>query len=144
MIDKTATTQRSKLHIENANKFANKMNKLHNFFCKKMRYIQAIQEDYAKRKRISAPNYKVGDSIFVDAKNLCSKWPSKKLDFKSNGLYFINKIIGLYAYWPSLLPNSNADPIFHINKLCLAPDNFLPGQHFTPLPLLRVSNITDK
>lgn len=38
IIDKTAITQKSKLYIEDANKFVNKMNKLHYFFCKEMTY----------------------------------------------------------------------------------------------------------
>lgn len=98
MIDKTAITQRSRLQIDDTDKFANKMNQLYYFFCKEMTYTQAIQKDYTNKKQILAPNYKVGDYIFVDAKNLCSEQLSKKLDFKSYGPYLINKIIGPYAY----------------------------------------------
>lgn len=41
-------------------------------------------------------------------------------------------------------PDSNAHPVFHVNKLRLAPDDPLPGQRLTPPPPLRVSNITDE
>ena len=144
VIDKTATTQRSRLQIEDADKFANKMNQLHYFLREEMTYAQAIQEDYANKKRIPAPNYKVGDYVFVDAKNLRSERPSKKLDFKSYGPYLIDKIIGPYAYRLSLPPDSNAHPVFHVNKLRLAPDDPLPGQRLPPPPPLRVSDITDE
>lgn len=39
MIDKTPTTQRFKLYIENTNKFTNKINKLYYFFYKEITYI---------------------------------------------------------------------------------------------------------
>lgn len=127
MIDKTAITQRSKLHIEDVDKFANKINKLHHFFYKKIMYTQPIQEDYANRKQILTLNYKVEDYIFVDAKNLHFKRLFKKLDFKSYGLYLIDKIISLYVYRLLLPSDSNTHSVFHINNLCLAPDNLLPG-----------------
>lgn len=130
--DKTATTQRSRLQIEGADKFANKMNQLHHFLHEEMTFAQAIQEDYANRKRIPAPNYKVGDYVFVDAKNLRSERPSKKLDFKSYGPCRIDRIIGSYAYRLSLPPDSNAHPVFHVNKLRLGPDDPLPGQRLPP------------
>ena len=101
-----------------------------------MTYAQAIQEDHANRKRNLAPKYKVGDYVFVDAKNLRSERPSKKLDFKSYGPYLVDRIISPYAYQLSLPPDSNAHPVFHVNKLRIAPDDLLPGQRLPP-PHLR-------
>lgn len=47
LIDKSTNTQRSRLQIEDADKFANKMNQLHQFLREEMIYAQSIQEDYA-------------------------------------------------------------------------------------------------
>lgn len=101
-----------------------------------MTYAQTIQDDYVNRKKIPAPNEKVRDYVFVNAKNLCSKQQSKKLDFKVYDPYFVDKIISPYVYQLLLTLNSNAYPIFHINKLCLAPGNPLSSQQFFPSPLL--------
>ncbi len=85
-----------------------------------MTYAQALQEDYANKKRVPAPAHQVGDHVFVDAQNLCSERPFRKLDFKSYGLYPIVKIISLYAYHLLLPPESKAHPVFYVNKLQLA------------------------
>lgn len=59
-IDKTTAIQRA----EDADKFANKMKQLHQFHREEIAYVQTIQEDYANKKRVSAPNYKIGDYVF--------------------------------------------------------------------------------
>ena len=55
-----------------------------------------------------------------------------KLDFKSYSPYLVDRIISPYAYQQSLLPDSNVHPVFHINKLCLAPNDRLPGRRLPP------------
>ena len=68
-----------------------------------MTYSQALQGDYANKKRVPAPDYQVIDRVFVDAHNLHSERPSQKLDFKFYGSYPIVKITSPYAYH-SLFP----------------------------------------
>ena len=136
-------SQRARLQIEDADRFAEKMKQLHEFLREEMTYAQALQEDYANKRRVPAPAYQVGDRVFVDAQNLRSKRPSRKLDFKSYGPYPIAKIISPYAYQLSLPPESNAHPVFHVNKLRLDSNDLLPGQNPHPPPPLKVSNITD-
>ncbi len=50
-------SQRASLQIEDTDRFAEKMKQLHKFFCEEMTYSQALQEDYANRKRILTPAY---------------------------------------------------------------------------------------
>lgn len=120
------------------------MNQLHIFLCKEITYARIILEDYVNKKQILMLNYKVGAYIFVDVKNLWSERLSKKLDFKSYGLYLINNIISPYVYRLLLLLDTNAHLISHVNKLRLAPDNPLLGQQLPPLPPLRFGNIIEK
>ncbi len=103
------------------------MKQLHEFLREEMTYAQALQEDYANGKRVPAPAYQVGDRVFVDAENLCSERPSRKLDFISYGPYPTVKIISSYTYQLSLPAESNAHPVFQVNKLRLASHDPLPG-----------------
>lgn len=137
-------SQRAMLQIEDADRFAEKMKQLHKFLREEITYAQALQEDYANKKRIPAPAYQVGARVFVDAQNLRSERPSRKLDLKSYGPYPIVKIISPYAYQLSLPPESNAHPVFHVNKLRLASNDPIPGQNPQPPPPLKVSDITDE
>ena len=92
-----STSQRARLQIENADRFAEKMNQLHEFLREEIAYAQALQEDYANKRRIPAPAYQVGDRMFIEAQNLRSERPSRNLDFKSYGRYPIVKLISPYA-----------------------------------------------
>lgn len=93
-------------------RFGEKMKKLHEFLREEMTYAQAMQEQYANQNRNPAPNYQIGDYVFVDATYLRSDRPSKKLDFKSYGLYPILKRISPYAYQLGLPTESNARQVF--------------------------------
>ncbi len=128
------TSQRARLQIEDADRFAEKMKQLHEFLRDEMTYAQALQEDYANKSRGSAPAYQVDDRVFVYAKNFRSERLSRKLNFKSYGPYPIVKIISLYEYQLSLPPESNAHPVFYVNKLGLASNDPLPGQNPHPSP----------
>ena len=85
------TSQRARLQIDDADRFAEKMKQLHGFLCEKMTYAQALQADYANRRRLPTPAYQVGDRVFVDAQNLRSERPSKKLDFNPTALTPLSK-----------------------------------------------------
>ncbi len=61
------TSQRARLRIEDADGFAEKMKQLHEFLREEMTYAQALQEDYANKRRVPSPAYQVGDRVFVDA-----------------------------------------------------------------------------
>lgn len=47
------------------------------------------------------------------------------------------------AIQESLPSDSNAYPVFYMNKLRLAPNDSLPGQQLPPPPLLKISDITE-
>lgn len=120
------------------------MMQLHEFLHEEMTYSQALQKEYVNRKKTPAPAYQVGDRIFVDVQNLCSEQPFKKLDFKLYGPYSIVKLINPYAFKLSLSAESNAYPVFHVNKFWLASNDPIPGQNSYPPPPLKVKDITDE
>lgn len=50
-----------------------------------MTRAQLIQQGYADKKRTPTPNFAVGDKVFLDAGNLTTQCPSKKIDNKRVG-----------------------------------------------------------
>ncbi|KAI0992997.1 hypothetical protein K3495_g15187, partial [Podosphaera aphanis] len=85
-----------------ANDFINQMNDLNTFLRKNMTASQAFYEKYANQHRSNPPSYQVGDKVFVNAKNIKTKRPSKKLDWKNLGPFQIVKVISSHSYQLSL------------------------------------------
>lgn len=57
-----------------------------------MAWAQARQKDFADRHRRPAPEFKVGDKVMLDARNLKTNRPSRGLDHKNLGPYKIAEI----------------------------------------------------
>ena len=68
-------------------------------------------------KRGDQPNLKVGDLVMVDKRNMGTRRPSKKLDYKKAGPFPISKIVGKRAYRVQLPKGSQAHPPFHVQLL---------------------------
>jgi len=64
------------------------------------------------------PQFKVGDWVMVNAKNIKTKRPSKKLNYKLRGKFEIEKLCGTNAYRLKLPPLSGKiHPVFHVSLL---------------------------
>jgi hypothetical protein len=48
---------------------------------------------YANLKQKDAPEYKVGDLVILDEKNIQTRRPKDKLDHKKHGLFTIEKVV---------------------------------------------------
>jgi hypothetical protein len=113
-----------------ANRMIEKMADIQQLVREEMTWAQALQEEYANRKRSPAPAYQVGDMVWLDARNIRTKRPSKKLDSKALGKYRISKVISPYAYRLELPESMNIHPVQHVSLLRpAAPESeYLPGQ----------------
>jgi hypothetical protein len=81
------------------------------------------------------PIYAPGDKGFLDASDICTTRPSKKLSHRRLGPYVIEKRVGSHAYklcLPTVL--SCLHPVFPVVKLTPAPKDPIPGQKPTPPP----------
>ena len=80
---------------------------------------------YFDEGRTQAPKWKVGDKVYLNTKNIKTKRPTKKLDWKNFGPFKIIECIGTHAYRLELPPQWKIHNVFHVNLLSKAhPDKY--------------------
>ena len=85
-------------------------------------------KEYYNRHRLEGPCLKRGDKVYLLARNLYIKRPSKKLDFKKLGLFVIEKKISTSNYRLLLLDTIKVCiNVFYISLLELAPSDIRPA-----------------
>jgi len=84
-----------------------------------MKAAQTRMAKYYNQKVASkGPQFKVGDWVMVNAKNIKTKRLSKNLDYKLRGKLEIEKLCGTNAYRFKLPPLSGKiHPVFHVSLL---------------------------
>jgi len=64
------------------------------------------------------PTFKLGDWVWVNAKNIKTRRPTKKLDYKLCGKFRIKRLIGTNAYKLELSPSTGKiHLVFYISLL---------------------------
>jgi hypothetical protein len=86
------------LQAREVNQMIEKMRDVTEFIREEMTWAQALQQEYANQKRSPAPAYKVGNKVWLDARNIRTQRASKKLDWKNLGPYRVAKRISSHAY----------------------------------------------
>lgn len=86
---------------------------------------QELQEHYSNEYRQSAPQYKVGDKVWLDLRNIRTDRPSKKLDAR-NAKYTVLEPVGSHAYRLDTPPGIHN--VFHTWLIRPAADDPLPSQ----------------
>jgi len=92
---------------------------------------------YNQKVANKEPQFKVGDWVMVKAKNIKTKRPSKKLDYKLRDKFEIEKRCGTNAYRIKLTPMcGKIHPVFHVSLLAPYRQNTIPGRRsLTPPPV---------
>ncbi|KAK1911210.1 hypothetical protein P3342_011812 [Pyrenophora teres f. teres] len=112
----------------NADKFADRLNTLRAFLRQQLTWAQAKQAEYANEHRRPAPEFKVGDRVMVDFRNLRTTRPNQSLDFKNRGPFVITRVIDNMAYEVALTPGMRVHNVFHPWLLHAVSEDPLPGQ----------------
>lgn len=97
--------------------------------------LQKAQEYQAKYHNLKRKpmSFKVDDLVYLDARNLTSSRPKKKLDDKYWGPFKIKNIIGDQAYELGLPKDYHIHPVFHVSLLEPAPlESLLPRSQPQP------------
>jgi len=82
---------------QEARSFIVTMTELHAHVRTEMAYAQERQQENADRHRLPAPCFQVGDKVWLNAKNMKTRRPSRKLDNKRNGPYEVREKSGTHA-----------------------------------------------
>ncbi|KAI0991979.1 hypothetical protein K3495_g16207 [Podosphaera aphanis] len=115
------------------------MNDLNDFLRENMKTSQAFYEIYANKHRAIPPSYQVGDKVFVNAKNIKTRRPCKKLDWKNLGPFRIAEVVSSHSYRLHLPEDLiSIHPVFHTSLLRPDPGNPLAGQSNAPNPPIEV------
>lgn len=76
----------------------------------------------------------------MNAKNLKTLRPKKKLDWKNLGPFPIAEVLRPYTYRLDLLDSLTIYDVFNVDQLYLAANDPLPRQVLEPLPPVLVKN----
>ena len=77
---------------------ANQIHVLYKILQKELEFVIERIKEYYNRHRLEGPRLKKGDKVYLLARNLYTKQPSKKLDFKKLGLFIIEEKISTSNY----------------------------------------------
>ena len=83
---------------------------------------------YYDRHIRDAPKFKVGDKVWLDARNLRIRQPSRKLSHKRLGPYPVIEKLGELNYRLKLLPTVPVHPVFHVSLLTKHNASEIPGR----------------
>ena len=118
----------------NAKTFATRMEEIQGILRGHMLLAQADYEKYANRHRGTAPQYRVGDLVWLDTQNLFTKRPCQKLENWRTGPYPVRRVVSTHAIELTLPDDVRVHPVFHVNLLePVAMDEPYPG-HIQPSP----------
>ena len=99
---------------------------------------QHRQQDNADKKRTPAPALNVGDMVWLNAKNLTTRRPSRKLDHRRLGPFPISEVVSSLAYRLELPPDMKVHNVFHVSLLDPAANDPYPGQVIPAPPPVEV------
>jgi hypothetical protein len=92
------------------------------------------------RRRIPAPDFKVGEQVFVKAENIRTTRPSKKLSEKNLGPYDIIARPGTHSVTLRLPDHLRAiHLVFHVSQLEPATPNEIPNRIQPPPPPIEIN-----
>ncbi|KAF8626908.1 hypothetical protein AX17_006443 [Amanita inopinata Kibby_2008] len=126
-------------HAEAANEFANRMQTTIQEAQAAITKAQEDMKQYYDTHRQLAPEYEVGDAVYVKAEDFRTVRPSQKLSHRYLGPWPIIAKVGRHAYRLKLPTQyARVHPVFNVVKLLPAPRDKIEGRprHERPPPEL--------
>ena len=119
------------------------MKTVHEYLRSEICIAQARHEKYANQRRRPARRYFENDQVWLDARNIRTTRPQKKLDWKFLGPYKVAKVVSPYAYRLELPASMKVHPVFHVNLLRPAATDALPEQRQEPPPPVEIEGVEE-
>lgn len=104
---------------------------------------QGRYEETANQRRTAAPKYQVGQQVWLDARNIRTLRPIKKLDWKNLGPFKITEVLGPFTYRLDLPTSMKIHPVFNAYLLHPVSDDALPHQSQMPPPPVEVDGVEE-
>jgi len=96
---------------------------------------------FADVHRNEAPDFKVGDKVWLDRSDIKTKRPAKKMDDRRLGPFAILKKVSRSAYVLKLPASlSRLHPVFNVSKLRQFNESTIPGQKTDPPPPIELED----
>jgi hypothetical protein len=102
--------------------------------------LRLAKEDMARHYNASrkpAPEFVKGDKVWLDASNISTTRPTKKLDVKRLGPFPIEERIGSHNYRLKLPKALFVHPTFHVSRLRPYLEDPITERHQKPPPPIR-------
>jgi hypothetical protein len=99
-----------------------KLKELHQHLHDELAFLNVRMTHYANKKRLKGPTLKEGDKVYLLRRNIKTKRPSDKLDWKKIGPFKIKKKLSDYNYELQLPAKARIHPVFHVSLLEPAPE----------------------
>jgi hypothetical protein len=124
-----------------AHDFAESLDKLHAYVREELAKAQSQYQVSSDRNRIPAPEFKVGDRVWLNGKNIKTKRPMRKLDYRRLGPFAVEKQLSSHAYRLKL-PQAlgSVHNVFHVDLLELYSNNRFPNRTEPPPPPVEVDD----
>jgi hypothetical protein len=92
---------------------------LHKVLRDNLQHAQQLYKEYHDRHAKTPPQFKIGDQVWLNRRNIRTNRPSQKLDVKRMGPFRIEEIVGesKLAYRLQLPPQMRIHPVFHVSLL---------------------------
>jgi len=104
-------------HNPGATMYAHWMQDIHQQAKQASENTPESMKKYYDRKATEPPSIEVGDLLMLNAKNICTKRPSKKLSPKLDGPFKVLEKKGSKAYKLQILWRWKIHPVFHVSLL---------------------------
>jgi hypothetical protein len=122
-------------HVETVNEFKDRMEKSLEEAKSALAKAKDDMARYYNRRRTPAPEYRIGDRVFLDAGDIKTTRPSPKLAHRYLRPYVIQQKVSRNAYRLKLPASMNrVHPVFNVVKLLPVPDDPIPGWKTKPPP----------
>ena len=103
------------------------MSAIHTALKEEMAYAQASYAKFTDQHRTASLVYRVGDRVWLNAKNIRIERPSKKLDAKNLGPFEVSEVVSPRSYRLKLPASMKIHNVFYTSLLHLDANDPLLG-----------------